>query len=86
MINSFGANNSEWREASSDEPCPICRKPDWCSLVGPEGAADACVCMRAESDNRRPNGGWFHRVNGEYLAPPAPLPSPTPIAKRVFAS
>jgi hypothetical protein len=53
---------TDWREASRAEPCPICEKPDWCSLAGPEGAIEAAVCMRIESDNQRANGGWFHRL------------------------
>jgi hypothetical protein len=57
-----GRKMSAWREASQGEPCPVCEKPDWCSIVGPEGAIEAAVCMRVESTNARPNGGWFHRV------------------------
>ncbi len=53
---------SDWREVSKGEPCPVCEKPDWCSIVGPEGMVEAAVCMRIESANSRPNGGWFHRI------------------------
>jgi hypothetical protein len=53
---------NEWREVSRAENCPICEKPDWCSVVGPEGAIEAAVCMRVESTNARPNGGWLHRL------------------------
>lgn len=56
------SDGAEWREASRSEPCPVCEKPDWCSLTGPEGAIEAVVCMREESDNRRGNGGWLHRL------------------------
>ena len=51
-----------WREATKREPCPICEKPDWCSITGPEGAIEATVCMRVESSNQRDNGGWLHRL------------------------
>lgn len=54
--------HGEWREASKREHCPICDKPDWCSITGPVGAVEAVVCMREESENARPNGGWFHRI------------------------
>src|SRR5688572_19233963 len=61
---------SEWREASKGEPCPVCQKPDWCSITGPEGLVEAAVCMRVESPNQRPNGGWHHRIressNGHF--------------------
>ncbi len=56
---------SEWREATKGEPCPICEKPDWCSLTGPEKAIKAVVCMRVKSDNKRPNGGWLHRLRDD---------------------
>lgn len=55
-------NTSEWREVSKAELCPVCEKPDWCSIIGPEGEIEAAVCMRIESDNCRPNGGWLHRL------------------------
>ncbi len=63
--------SGDWREVSKREPCPVCNKPDWCSVVGPEGAVEACVCMREESGNARPNGGWFHRIreSGDWQPP-----------------
>ena len=62
---------SEWREVSKREPCPICSKPDWCSITGPEGEIEAAVCMRKENANVRPNGGWFHRIRESSDATPA---------------
>ncbi|MEQ8848825.1 DUF3987 domain-containing protein [Botrimarina sp.] len=62
------ADTSDWREATRREPCPVCGKPDWCSLTGPEGDPDAAVCMRTESDNARGNGGWLHRLKDHGLA------------------
>jgi hypothetical protein len=62
---------SDWREVSKGEPCPVCGKPGWCSIIGPEGAIEAAVCMRIESANARPNGGWFHRLreSSEWQSP-----------------
>lgn len=54
--------NSEWYEVSKEQPCPVCGKPDWCSATGPQGDPDAVVCMRVESNNKRGNGGWLHRL------------------------
>ncbi len=54
---------SEWREATQGEPCPICKKPDWCSITGAEGTLEAAVCMRVESGNLRKNGGWLHQLD-----------------------
>ena len=50
---------SGWRNATHRERCPICDKPDWCS-VSDDGAA--CVCMRVEGDRQVKNGGWLHRL------------------------
>ncbi len=65
--------SGEWREVSKREHCPVCDKPNWCSVVGPEGAIEAAVCMREESANARPNGGWFHRIreSSNWSPPPA---------------
>lgn len=63
---------SQWREASSEEPCPVCSKPDWCALVGPEGDPEAVVCMRVESGNQRGNGGWLHQLRKSPVGSAAP--------------
>ena len=60
--NGFTATSSDWREVSKGEPCPICEKPDWCLITGPEGSIEAAVCMRVESSNQRDNGGYLHRL------------------------
>lgn len=73
---------SEWREASRAEHCPVCDKPDWCSLTGPEGAADAAVCMRIESENQRANGGWLHRLRVDPLTTTHPSPRRSSQPKR----
>lgn len=43
-------SNSDWREVSKTDPCPICQKPDWCART-PEGIVR---CMRASE----PPSGW----------------------------
>ena len=49
-----------WHNVSKKEPCPICRKTDWCNLSD-DGAV--CICHRVESDRLAPSGsGWIHRL------------------------
>ena len=67
---------SEWIRVTRQEPCPVCRKPDWCGV-----SADGvwCVCMRAESGHASRNGGWLHRLKD---APPPPRFRPPPTRRR----
>ena len=49
---------SRWHNVSRREPCPICQKPDWCTLSD-DGMM--CVCKRVESPNPAKSGqGWIH--------------------------
>jgi hypothetical protein len=45
-------------------PCPICGKPDWCS-VSADGTA--VHCMRVQSDKPCPKGGWIHKLTGDVV-------------------
>jgi len=77
--NGFSTANSEWRSVSKGDPCPICEKPDWCSVTGPEGAIEAVVCMRIESNNQRDNGGYLHRLReSDSVRNWSPSPSRSP--------
>ena len=52
--------NSNWHNVSRREPCPVCHKPDWCTISN-DGAM--CVCRRVESDRPARSGvGWIHRL------------------------
>ncbi len=55
-------STSGWVRVSRQSPCPICGKPDWCTVAA-DGSA--VCCMRAESDRRLRNGGWLHRSGRE---------------------
>ena len=48
-----------WSRVSTDRPCPICGKPDWCTIT-PDGTA-AC-CMRTRNDKPAKNGGNMHQL------------------------
>lgn len=51
-----------WLRASKREPCPVCKKPDYCTR-----SADGTLvcCMRQESKKPSTNklGGWIHRLD-----------------------
>jgi len=53
-------SGSNWRRVSRGEPCPICQRPDWCLVVGPEGSPEAAICPRVESLRRAGEAGWLH--------------------------
>ena len=47
-----------WHNVTKREPCPICHKPDWCT-VSNDGMM--CVCRRVESNHPAKSGmGWIH--------------------------
>src|SRR5262245_31948561 len=54
--------------------CPVCDKPDWCSVCEDGGV----ICMRVESRHPTKNGGWYHppeqRIKHEYRKPEQPKP------------
>lgn len=49
----------KWIRVKRGKPCPICGKPDWCS-VSEDGML--VYCMRVESSRECKSGGWFHRI------------------------
>ncbi len=54
---------------SKRNPCPICEKPDWCTL-----SADGTLafCMRISSERKAGNGSFIH-ILADPKPPPAPL-------------
>lgn len=66
---------NHWIRVNKRNPCPICRKPDWC-MIGEK----FILCNRIESPKAQPGGGWLHATD----AAPAPIrefrpPPPPPI-------
>ena len=49
----------QWLRVSRQRPCPVCKKPDWCTYTS-DGRV--VCCMRVESEKVVRNGGWLHRV------------------------
>ncbi len=47
------------RPVSASNPCPICKKRDWCLLAADGSAA---ICTRVVSAKRCGEAGWLHRL------------------------
>lgn len=65
----------KWIRVSRDEPCPVCKKPDWCGISEDRKAA---TCMRVESNRVVANGGWLHKLTDAQLPPIITKPRPKP--------
>lgn len=70
-----------WRRVSRREPCPICEHVDWCG-VSADGAV--CHCMRVESANPCPSGGWFHFLKERPKRMPVRTGPKPPVRPRMF--
>ncbi|MCL5281897.1 MAG: toprim domain-containing protein [Planctomycetes bacterium] len=68
---------NRWIRVTRKKPCPICQKPDWCS-VSADG--QIVVCMRVDSPRPCRSGGWFHRLDepAAYQPPPRPRTEAVP--------
>jgi len=64
----------QWLRVSRQRPCPVCKKPDWCTYTS-DGRA--VCCMRVESGKAVRNGGWLHRFGDDADRSPAPAPRRT---------
>lgn len=60
-----------WVRVTRQVPCPICHKPDWCTVTS-DGQV-AC-CMRVQSDRQARNGGWLHRMTAALVEAGRVLP------------
>jgi hypothetical protein len=69
----------KWRRATRANPCPICDKPDWCSISA-DGTLAACrrVADAAWKTKTDKAGGTihFHRLDSAGPAPAVPLALP----------
>lgn len=52
---------------SRNNPCPICKKPDWCAYNG-----RIAICMRIQSPVPSRNGGWVHKLKLGIEVPKPP--------------
>lgn len=47
-----------WIRVTRTDPCPICNKPDWCSVHPDIGIC----CMRVDNGRQLRNGGYLHKI------------------------
>src|SRR5438876_423745 len=80
---------SHWRRVNRNNPCPICKHAEWCS-VSADGAL--AKCMRVEEGafktGEQKDGAryYLHRLAGEARRDPTPPPRPPgPGAERADA-
>lgn len=73
----------DWTRVSRAAPCPICRKPDWCTVSSDGNAA---CCMRTESERRLGNGGWLHRLGRDLLGAPVRAQAAPAAPKRYLSA
>jgi hypothetical protein len=62
MILARSNGKQNWIRVSKSNPCPICGKPDNCSVSVDGGAA---WCGRVESPKQNQGGQWFHKLTDE---------------------
>ncbi len=82
-------STAAWVRVNRRHPCPICGKPDWCTVT-----ADGRLvcCMRTPGERQLRNGGWLHRPDSgstawaasETLAGPGARRAPAAVVDRVY--
>lgn len=67
---------TRWRRVSKASPCPICGRPDWCSLAE-DGSAAVCMRVGGGHEINMPHGvGHVHKLDGSLPAIPDYSPPP----------
>lgn len=85
MLAQCGGRNQVWREVSRASPCPICGKPDWCSI---SSDGQWVVCRRVDSGaghHRIDKSGadyWLYRLGAGLAVLPSPPEPPDGAADR----
>ncbi len=54
--------NHSWVRVTRQSPCPICNKPDWCSISS-DGAIVVCMRVSDGAVKETRNGGFLHRLS-----------------------
>lgn len=66
-------NKKSWTRINQKNPCPICKKKDWCCV---SSSGDFVLCMRVQSDkpSKGKAGGWLHKLTDDLpkYIPPKP--------------
>jgi phage/plasmid primase-like uncharacterized protein len=71
------------KRVSRSTPCPICGKPDWCSV---SDNGEVAFCMRIQSGMPCKNGAWLHflKARDRSRTPQHPAPMPAPVKQVAF--
>jgi hypothetical protein len=75
-----GRPRHNWRRVTGSHPCPVCGKPDWCSLSA-DGTLAVCRrvevgCWKSKTD-KSGTPVYLHRLDGAAPAPSVPPPAPS---------
>lgn len=58
-VSTNGAAGEGMLRVTAANPCPVCKRPDWC-LVAPDGSA--AICKRTKSAKQCGEAGWLHTL------------------------
>jgi len=64
------------KRVTRSTPCPVCGKPDWCTL---SDDGEVVYCMRIQSNMHCRNGAWMHFLKDRDPRRPAPSRAPMPL-------
>src|ERR1035437_1877606 len=67
--------NTKWVRTNKHRPCPVCQKPDYCSITS-DGAAVRCMRVQSAKPSPGKDGslGWIHKLESVVALPPLPKP------------
>ena len=71
-------SESTWIRVSRAEPCPVCKRPDYCTRTT-DGAAVKCMRVESEKPDKGKLGGWIHNLADDPLPP---MPPPKKVDKK----
>jgi hypothetical protein len=69
------------KRVSRKNPCPICGKPDWCTL---SDDGEVAYCMRIQSGMPCKNGAWMHFLKERHRPTQHRAPMPLPVKQVAF--
>lgn len=55
-----------WNRVSKQNPCPICEKPDYCS-VAQDGSVANCMRVPSDWECKGNMGGWIHKLQPDVI-------------------
>jgi hypothetical protein len=70
------------KRVSRTTPCPICGKPDWCSVTD---NGEVALCMRIQSGMPCKNGAWLHFLKDQDRSRPPQRRAPMPLPPKQVA-